>query len=337
MKISIIGASGKVGTELVRILAEQSTFSNTVDIILYSPNNCKKIYGLLNDLEEAALIRNKQFSKNINFFPTDKINNISGSNLVIICAGLFANREEKLKYSIADSSGRLVQAYKNYNLINDLCKQINLYTPKSSTIIVTNQVDIMSEIARNNLPYAKIYGLGCYLDTIRFKKIFANLTHLKQSEFHAVILGFHNKDLSIQDSSFQIFLHFTNAETYKKLALQKTINRGKEISEMQKDTHHPDINSGSSKLPAAALFNIINSFTQKNNKITIPLNRILDAENLPHSAQMLCDISYNSIVHKHTELSHNNLDKLKKGIKNIQTDIKLIQHLYTQNYNGGKE
>lgn len=266
MKISIIGASGKVGSELIRLLAEQNFFSLKTNVILYSPNNYKKIYGLLNDLEEAALIRNQQFSKNIDFLPTNRINDIANSNLVIICAGLFANQEEKTKYTLTDLSGRDIQAYKNFPIINNLCEQISLHTPNTSVIIITNQVDIMSEIARKKLHSAKVYGLGCYLDTIRFKKIFSTLTHLKQSEFDAVLLGFHNQNLFIQDASFQISSHLTNIETYKKSALQKTINRGKEISDMQKDIHHPNINSGSSKLPAATLFNIIAAFTQTNTK-----------------------------------------------------------------------
>ncbi|MBO5038001.1 MAG: hypothetical protein J6C85_00885 [Alphaproteobacteria bacterium] len=298
----------------------------------------KKIYGLLNDLEEAALIRNQQFSKNIDFLPTNRINDIANSNLVIICAGLFANQEEKTKYTLTDLSGRHIQAYKNFPIINNLCEQINLHTPNTSVIIITNQVDIMSEIARKKLHSAKVYGLGCYLDTIRFKKIFSTLTHLKQSEFDAVLLGFHNQNLFIQDASFQISSHLTNIETYKKLALQKTINRGKEISDMQKDIHHPNINSGSSKLPAAALFNIIAAFTQTNTKkIIIPLNRRLDKENISTAAQALCQISYNSITHKYTELSANNLSELKKGIEIIHKNIKFIQQLHTQSNNRGKE
>ena len=43
MKISIIGASGKVGIETTRLLAEQNDFSENINVILYSPNNAKKI------------------------------------------------------------------------------------------------------------------------------------------------------------------------------------------------------------------------------------------------------------------------------------------------------
>lgn len=316
MKISIIGASGKVGSELIRLLAEQETFFNKVDIVLYSPNNHIKIQGTLCDIEEALLIRNKTFSKNINFIPSNKIEDISHSNLIIISAGIFANKEEKTKLLTTDSSGRIIQAYKNQKLIQNLCQQINSYTPNATILIITNQVDIMSEIARQQLKSAMVYGLGCYLDTIRFNKIFAELTHLRQTEFNATILGFHNKDLFIQDSNFQIFANHSNIEAYKKLALQKTITRGKEISDMQKDTHYPDMNSGSSKLPAAALFNIIEAFTQPNKKLTVPLNRKLHIEEANiSSAQMPCQITYNSISNVFTKLSTDNLKKLQIGAK----------------------
>ena len=42
MKVSIIGASGKVGLETTRLLAEQMTFSKQMNVVLYSPNNAKK-------------------------------------------------------------------------------------------------------------------------------------------------------------------------------------------------------------------------------------------------------------------------------------------------------
>ncbi len=59
MKISIIGASGKVGSELTRLLAEQNDFTQKVNIVLYAPNNARKIAGNLEDIEESLRIRGK--------------------------------------------------------------------------------------------------------------------------------------------------------------------------------------------------------------------------------------------------------------------------------------
>ena len=102
MKVSIIGASGKVGTELTRILAEHSSFTSKVDVVLYAPNNSKKIVGQLVDLEESVLLRGDVFAKNINFVATSDIADIKGSELVVICSGLFATKEEKVVFKTVD-------------------------------------------------------------------------------------------------------------------------------------------------------------------------------------------------------------------------------------------
>lgn len=47
------------------------------------------------DLEEAFFIRNKEFSHNVKFLPTNNFSSLSESELVIICAGLFADEKEK--------------------------------------------------------------------------------------------------------------------------------------------------------------------------------------------------------------------------------------------------
>lgn len=48
MKASIIGASGKVGSELTRLLAEQTLFSKELDIVLYRYNFIRKKSASIN-------------------------------------------------------------------------------------------------------------------------------------------------------------------------------------------------------------------------------------------------------------------------------------------------
>ena len=55
MKISILGASGKVGTEVIRLLAGQDYFREKLEVVLFTPHNVQKIQGFLMDLEEAFL------------------------------------------------------------------------------------------------------------------------------------------------------------------------------------------------------------------------------------------------------------------------------------------
>ncbi len=61
MKISILGASGKVGTEVIRLLAGQDYFREKLEVVLFTPHNVQKIQGFLMDLEEAFLYEIRNF------------------------------------------------------------------------------------------------------------------------------------------------------------------------------------------------------------------------------------------------------------------------------------
>ena len=333
MKISIIGASGKVGMELIRLLAEQNEFNQKINVVLYAPNNARKIAGNLEDIDESLRIRGKPPFHNIFFLATSDINSIKKSNLVIVCSGLFATREEKQKIAIKDRAGRDIQSIKNYLLISDICKEIKNNAPNANVLIVTNQSDVMSARAREIIQHKNIYGLGCYLDTVRFKNILVKEAlnygcYWDFSKINATLLGFHNENVFIDENNFYIPSEIDNIEKLLKTSIEKTIARGKEISDMQKDVHLPDVNSGSSKLPAAAIYNIINAFTQPQKQLTIPLNRLLTAEELsdigekyPVAAQLYCSIEQNSIRAITTKLSPKNIDNLKEGIKTISLEI----------------
>lgn len=329
MKVSIIGASGKVGTETTRLLAEQNYFSNPLDITLFSPNNYKKIYGQLADLKESFLLRGKEISSNVIFYPTQEISQISNSALIIVCAGIFATPEEKKKYNSQDVTGRNIQSIKNCSLIRDVCKAIKVYSSSSTVLIITNQSDIMAAEARKIIQPQLVFGLGCYLDTIRFKNIFADKASKYDPDFSikdidATILGFHNEDMFLDENSFHLYKQVQNTEILKKITLRRTILRGREISDLQKDVHQPLINSGSSKLPAAAIFNIIRAYSQNDFNLLIPLNRLLEKNELLHAnlsektaAQMPCLIQNGTISAKETLLSPNNVSQLQTGVRNF--------------------
>lgn len=336
MKISIIGASGKVGLEVIRLLSEQDDFVNPVTVILYSPNNTTKVFGYLQDLEESFIARDKSFAKNICFVLTSDIQLVQCSDLIIITAGLFATEEEKNAMLLKDISGRDIQSTKNLPLICDICNNLREISPLSQIIIITNQVDIMSAIAREILMTERIYGLGCYIDTIRFKNIFVqeankNNIMLDINDIQANILGYHNNYLFLDSNNFRINCDIEKIFKLVDISIAKTILRGKEISDLQKDVHNPQLNSGSSKLPAAALFNIIGSYTQPNRQLSVPLNRLLNIEEqnrlgkLAHpAAQLLCKITHNNIEPLTTYLASSDIEKIKNGAKNIEDKLKTL-------------
>ena len=330
MKISIIGASGKVGTELIRILAEHSSFSSKVDMVLYAPNNSKKIVGQLTDLEESILLRGDVFAKNISFSATSDIADIKESDLVVICSGLFATKEEKALFKTVDTSGR--------NIANSIVK----FAPKSNVIVVTNQSDMMTEVVNNIVCNQKVYGIGCYLDTIRYKTIFIEEAKKKNvalsvKDINAFIMGNHNDNMFLDENNFKVKKKISGLNTLMKNVLARTITRGKEISDMSKDVHLPDKNSGASRLPASAIYKVIEAFTQKDRDITVPLNRYLtdtEAKKMKLSnndrAELLCEVKKKSIKAIDVNLNTKGVKSLKHCIKSMKEDLEKLYAFYVK-------
>ena len=342
MKVSIIGASGKVGTELTRILAEHSSFTSKVDVVLYAPNNSKKIVGQLVDLEESVLLRGDVFAKNINFVATHDIADIKGSELVVICSGLFATKEEKVVFKTVDTSGRNIQSYKNYNMMVDIANSIIKFAPKSRVLVATNQSDMMTEVVNNIVANNQVFGIGCYLDTIRFKTIFIEEAKKKNvvlsvKDINAFILGNHNDNMFLDENSFKVKKKITGLDNLVKLVMKRTITRGKEISDMSKDVHSPDKNSGASRLPASAIFKVIEAFTQTKSDIVIPLNRYLTEEEASsmklsskYRAELLCEVKKKSIKPVNTSLSAKGIKCLKNCLKNMSEDLEKLYYFYSK-------
>ena len=342
MKISIIGASGKVGTELIRILAEHSSFSSKVDMVLYAPNNSKKIVGQLTDLEESILLRGDVFAKNISFSATSDIADIKESDLVVICSGLFATKEEKALFKTVDTSGRNIQSYKNYDMMVDIANSIVKFVPKSNVIVATNQSDMMTEVVNNIVCNQKVYGIGCYLDTIRYKTIFIEEAKKKNvvlsvKDINAFIMGNHNDNMFLDENNFKVKKKISGLNTLMKNVLARTITRGKEISDLSKDVHLPDKNSGASRLPASAIYKVIEAFTQKDRDITVPLNRYLtdtEAKKMKLSnndrAELLCEVKKKSIKAVDVNLNTKGVKNLKHCIKSMKEDLEKLYAFYVK-------
>lgn len=54
MKISILGAAGKVGTEIIRLLAGQDYFKEKLEVVLFTPHNVQKIQGFLMEFRRSS-------------------------------------------------------------------------------------------------------------------------------------------------------------------------------------------------------------------------------------------------------------------------------------------
>jgi malate/lactate dehydrogenase len=311
-------------------------------MVLYAPNNSKKIVGQLTDLEESILLRGDVFAKNISFSATSDIADIKESDLVVICSGLFATKEEKALFKTVDTSGRNIQSYKNYDMMVDIANSIVKFAPKSNIIVVTNQSDMMTEVVNNIVCNQKVYGIGCYLDTIRYKTIFIEEAKKKNvvlsvKDINAFIMGNHNDNMFLDENNFKVKKKISGLNTLMKNVLARTITRGKEISDLSKDVHLPDKNSGASRLPASAIYKVIEAFTQKDRDITVPLNRYLtdtEAKKMKLSnndrAELLCEVKKKSIKAIDVDLNTKGVKSLKHCIKSMKEDLEKLYAFYVK-------
>ena len=170
---------------------------------------------------------------------SDDLSDIQNSDLIIITAGMFPTTELKNDLCNIDPSGRLAQTYANYNMILQLGTAINTYCPNTTVLVVTNHADLLSVILRKICPVVRVIGLGCILDTIRFRRFLSN--YLMDRKFKNISIrlyscGIHDENVFIIKDSLHISAENNarvaiNSQTYDSLLFQ-TIHEGKIISNL---------------------------------------------------------------------------------------------------------
>lgn len=235
MKISIIGA-GNVGGLTAMRLAEQGVG----DIFLI--DIAKGLaQGKAFDLEDARAI----LKLNFNLIGTDDINSLSGSDIIVVTAGLARKpgmtREDLLS--------------KNSAILKDICLNIKKLAPESVVILVTNPLDLMTRFALEITGFHsnKVFGMGITLDSGRFANLISKELNLPASDIEAVVIGSHGESMlplprlsKIKGVSLGKFIDQGKSEELAK----KTIERGKEIVSL--------LGSGSAYFaPSAAIAEIV--------------------------------------------------------------------------------
>jgi len=266
MKISIIGASGKVGREALKGLLFGGVL-NGHELVLIAQNT-NRISGTLADIRSAAPVINQIFGKT---YAEPKITIstdyefLRDSQLIIICAGVWPSASLKEEFRKVDPSGRLVQSYANQSLVREIACEIGKYADDAHVIMLTNQSDMMSEVARDALPNANVVGMGGMIDSSRLRSLLATHTGLGLDVLgkgnHMV--GYHNDSMFLLQSSLTVNIGH-NLED-----IQDEVRKyGAHVSSLQKDFNFPSMNSGASVLPGLALASTIAAFIGQSEPIT---------------------------------------------------------------------
>lgn len=279
-KITYIGANGKIGKHAINMICSNIPEKESVELVLLgsgSQNSLTRLQGLKKDIKGSLIIQNKY--PKVKFIITNDWNKIQNSNIIICCVGRWPNEKEIEEFKDKDPSNRLIQSFVNAKMIIELSQKINKFCPKTLVLIVTNQVDMMCHIARNNAKDLNFIGLSGSVDSTRFKQKIKDIMGI---ESEALMIGFHNstmipiikslknkdgknifpllsKETILEDKDLQ--KEFEEVEKQKmKEILEVTRTMGIVIATEQKAGLDPLKNYGAAILPALAITKLINAY-----------------------------------------------------------------------------
>lgn len=187
MKISIVGA-GHVGGTLAQRIVE----ADLADVVLLDIAE-GIAQGKALDLSDARYI----IGHNRKILGTCDYRYIEDSSIVVITAGLARkpgmSREDLLK--------------KNSAIIKSVISEIVKRAPESIIIMVTNPLDILTNIALKVSQFSqkKVIGMGGVLDSSRFANLIAEKLNVSISSVEALVIGAHGQTMIPSTEHSKVF------------------------------------------------------------------------------------------------------------------------------------
>jgi len=177
LKVSVIGASGRVGKAAAFCLAEEDLVNKLV--LISREKSLDQIEGEALDMADALA------AKDIKVSITSSCNweDIKDSVIVVISAGI-PRKADMNRADVAIPNARIIAKYS---------KMIAKNAPKSIILVITNPVDIMTYVAykASGFPKNRVIGLGNHLDSLRLKNLVAEHFNVHVREVHTRIIGEH--------------------------------------------------------------------------------------------------------------------------------------------------
>ena len=259
MKVSVIGASGRVGRAAAFCLAEENLVNKLV--LISREKSLDQIKGEALDMSDALA------AKDIRVSITSSSNweDTKDSDVVVISAGIPRN---------ADMT-RMDVAIPNARIIAHYSKMIAKSAPESIILVITNPVDIMTYVAykASEFPRNRVLGLGNHLDSLRLKNLVAKHFNVHVREVHTRIIGEHGDHMVplLTSSSIGGILmkYYDEYETFNlERITEKVKNAGTYVIGKKGATEYG---------PAFAISNIIKTILRDEKKIPT-LTTYLDGE-----------------------------------------------------------
>ena len=190
MKVSVIGATGRVGKAAAFSLAEESVVSEVV--LVSREKSLSQVQGEALDMNDAMAAKDIRVS----ITPTSNFEDIADSKIVVITSGV-PRTSEMTRMDVAIPNAKIVAKY---------ARLIAKHAPESIILVITNPVDIMTYVAykASGFPRSRVIGLGNHLDSLRLKNLIAKHFNIHVSEIHTRIIGEHGDHMVLLLSSTSI-------------------------------------------------------------------------------------------------------------------------------------
>jgi len=173
-KISLIGA-GQIGGTLAHLIGLKELVN---EVVLFDvASGIAKGKGL--DIAQSSSVD----GFNVKFSGTDSYEDIKGSDVIIITAGV----PRKPGMSRDDLLGI------NLKIIKQVAEGIKINAPEAFVICITNPLDVMVMAFQkySGLPSHKVVGMAGILDSSRFKLFLSEELNVPVREIDAMVMGGH--------------------------------------------------------------------------------------------------------------------------------------------------
>ncbi|MGC9516343.1 MAG: malate dehydrogenase [Methanomicrobiales archaeon] len=255
MKVSIVGASGRVGSEAAFCLAEENSVAELT--LISREDSIGKVEGHMLDINDALAAK----GVDVKIDSSHNIESVENSDIVVLTAGV-PRTPDMDRIELSATNGKIIANY---------AEQIARHAPDSIILVVTNPVDVMTYVAYKKSGFEKnrVIGLGNHLDSLRLRNFMAKHFNVHVSEIHTRVIGQHGKHMvplisltsigGIPLESYSTWDYFTGYKSIDmKATIQKVINAGSDIISKKGATEYG---------PAFAISNLVTTILNDEKKI----------------------------------------------------------------------
>jgi malate dehydrogenase len=116
---------------------------------------------------------------------TNDVADMKDADVVVVTAG--APRKEGMSREDLLNS--------NLKVTHEIGEAVDKYCPKAFVLVVSNPVDVLTWYLKDTWPEMNVVGLGCCLDSMRFRYFLAESLRLSVHATDGMVIGTHNDDM----------------------------------------------------------------------------------------------------------------------------------------------